>query len=129
MIDLDGIRIKQHLMDDDSTSVTAITGRRRLVGIQMQVKATQGRYRTASPLEDNLVKLSNGGLADGGAPVLFQVGIPRASSASYKPYVPTTVMLGGRTILFDDGIWVNEIANSGVQNIQGAFLKVVIYYV
>ena len=133
-MDLDSAKTKEVVLNTDAASGTAIGGRRRLLGVQIQVTRGTEEYDTDSPVDKNLIKLSNGSLVGSGGEVLFSVMVPRASAPGYYSIQPTNVMLSGRTILFDEGIWWNQITSDGTSStsdggLTASQVRMVIYYV
>ena len=135
-MELYGAKTKEVVLNTSAASGTAIKGRRRLLGVQIQVTRGTENYDTDSPTDKNLIQLSTGDkVRDGGSgEVLFTVMVPRADDPDYYPIQPTNVMLSGRTILFDDGIWWNEIESDGSSDtdtggLTASQVRMIIYYV
>jgi hypothetical protein len=135
-MDLDAIKTKEVVLNTSAASGTAINGRRRLLGVQIQVTRGTEEYDIDSPVDKNLIQLSTSDkVRDGGSgEVLFTAMVPRSGDPNYYATQPTNVMLSGRTIVFEDGIWWNAIESDGTSStsdggLTASQVRMVIYYV
>ena len=94
------------------TSILAVEGRCRLVGVQIGI-GDPSRLQSkgvAQAMDDCTIVLTDG---SSGGDTLFKVGIQGSGAEAYGVGVnPMSFMLGDRRILFESGIYVNQMGSS-----------------
>ena len=96
-----------------NANALSVPGRCRLVGVQLAytsstalVSKTTG---TAQVMDSCTVVLTNGA----GGDVLFKFGVQGGASGGYGSSInPMSFMFGDRRILFDSGIYVNQMGSA-----------------
>jgi hypothetical protein len=118
----DGIK---HKSVSTFADTTIVSGRARFLGIQVQVIGTEATYDRDSTISDNLITLRN---SSSTGDVLFQCCKPGAASGDYLSLRPMTIMLGNRSILFDEGIYLTGLGGSGADDLSDSDVSLVVFY-